>query len=195
MPRYAMVIKTNLCTGCQTCSVACKMENMTLPGCARTSITEQMTGAWEVALCNQCENPPCVSVCPADATWKNEVGVIIIDQEKCTGCGECLTACPYAARHINPKQGYFKEDLAFEKMVKKVGEKHRIRLAGKADKCDFCMSRIQNNRDPMCVESCTTNARVFGDMDDPKSEASRLVAKGAKTLKPELGTKPKVFYI
>jgi tetrathionate reductase subunit B len=195
MPRYAMVIITNLCTGCQTCSVACKMENMTLPGCARTSVTEQVTGAWDVAMCNQCENPPCVSICPADATWKNELGVIVIDQEKCTGCGECLAACPYDARHINPKQGYFKEELAFEKMIKKVGEKHRIRIAGKADKCDFCMSRIQNGRDPMCVEACTTNARVFGDMDDPKSEASRLVAKGAEPLKPELGTKPKVFYV
>ena len=195
MPRYAMVIKTNLCTGCQTCSVACKMENMTFPGCARTSITEQVTGAWDVAMCNQCENPRCVPGCPADATWKNEVGVIVIDQEKCTGCGECLSACPYDARHVNPEQGYFQEELTFEKMIKKVGEKHRIRMAGKADKCDFCMSRIQNGKDPMCVEACTTNARVFGDMDDPKSEAAQLVANGAKPLNPELGTKPKVFYI
>jgi Fe-S-cluster-containing dehydrogenase component len=195
MPRYAMVIKTNLCTGCQTCSVACKMENMTFPGCARTLVTEQVTGAWDVAMCNQCENPTCVSVCPADATWKNEVGIIVIDQEKCKGCGECIAACPYDARHINPKQGYFKDQLAFEKMIKKVGEKNRSRIAGKADKCDFCMSRIRNGKDPMCVEACTTNARVFGDMDDPKSEASQLVAKGAKPLKPELGTKPKVFYI
>lgn len=195
MSRYAMVIKTNLCTGCQTCSVACKMENMTLPGCARTTITEHMTATWDVAMCNQCEDPPCVSACNAEATRKNAVGVIVIDQEKCTGCGECLTACPYDARHINPKQGYFKEDPAFETVIKKLGEKHRIRIAGKADKCDFCMHRIQNNRDPMCVEACTTNARVFGDLDDPKSEAAQLVAKGAKPLKPELGTKPKVFYV
>ena len=195
MPRYAVVIKTNLCTGCQTCSVACKMENLTLPGCARTTVTERVNATWDVAMCNQCENPPCVPVCPADATWKNAVGVTVVDQEKCIGCGKCLEACPYGARHINPKEGYFKEDLPYEKMVKKVKEKHRIRIAGKADKCDFCMHRIQNNRVPMCVEACTTNARIFGDLDDPKSEVARLVAKGAKQLRPELGTKPKVFYI
>jgi Fe-S-cluster-containing dehydrogenase component len=136
-----------------------------------------------------------VSACKEDATRKNAAGIIEIDQEKCTGCGECLAACPYDARHINPNQGYFKETLAFETMVKKVEEKHRIRIVGKADKCDFCMHRIQNNRDPMCVEACTTNARIFGDLDDPKSEAALLVAKGAKSLKPEMGTKPKVFYV
>jgi Fe-S-cluster-containing dehydrogenase component len=195
MPRYAMVIKTNLCTGCQTCSVACKMENMTLPGCARTTVTEQVTADWEVAMCNQCENAPCVSACKVNATWKNAVGVVVIDQEKCTGCGACLEACPYEARHINPDRGYFKEHLAFEKAIRQGEEKHRIRIAGKADKCDFCMHRVQNNRDPMCVEACTTNARVFGDLDDPKSDAAQLVAKGAKPLKPELGTEPKVFYL
>ena len=195
MPKYAMVINTNLCSGCQTCSVACKMENMTLPRCARTTVTETVRGAWEVSLCNQCENPACVAACESNATWKNAAGVIVIDQEKCTGCAQCLTACPYGARHINSKQGYFKEEPAFEKMVKKVKELYRIRIAGKADKCDFCMHRIQTNRDPMCVEACTTNARVFGDLDDPKSEAAKLVAKGAKPLKPELGTEPKVFYI
>jgi Fe-S-cluster-containing dehydrogenase component len=195
MPRYAMVIKTNLCTGCQTCSVACKMENMTLPGCARTTVMEQVTADWEVAMCNQCEEAPCVSACKANATWKNSVGVVVIDQKKCIGCGACIEACPYEARHINPKQGYFKEHLAFEKVIRQGGDKHRIRIAGKADKCDFCMHRIQSNKDPMCVEACTTNARVFGDLDDPKSDVAQLVAKGAKPLKPELGTKPKVFYL
>jgi len=195
MPRYAMVINTNLCTGCQTCSVACKMENMTLPGCPRTTITETVAGTWDVAMCNQCENPPCVAACERSATWRNAVGVIVIDQEKCIGCAQCLTACPYDARHINAKRGYFKEEPAFEKRIDRVKELHRIRIAGKADKCDFCMHRIKMNRDPMCVEACTTNARVFGDLDDPKSEAAQLVAKGAKPLNPELETKPKVYYL
>ncbi len=194
MPRYAMVINTNLCTGCQTCCVACKMENMTSPERQRTTVTETIAGGWQVAMCNQCENAPCVTACEEGATWMNAVGVIVIDQEKCSGCGQCLKACPYDARRINTKQGHFKEETPFEKMIKKGKELYRIRVQGKADKCDFCMHRIKMNRDPMCVEACTTNARIFGDLDNPDSQASRLVAKGAKPLRPELGTKPKVFY-
>lgn len=195
MPKYAMVIKTNMCTGCQTCSVACKMENLTMPGCARTIITDQVTAVWDVRMCNQCDDPPCVSVCPVQATWKEDSGITVIDQEKCIGCGRCVTACPYQARHINPKEGYFKEELAFEKVSKKAREKHRIHIAGKVDKCDFCMHRLKKGLVPMCVEACTTLARVFGDLDDPKSDVAQLVARGAKPLKPQLGTKPKVFYI
>lgn len=195
MPKYAMVIKINMCTGCQTCSVACKMENLTMPGCARTTITDQVTAVWDVRMCNQCDDPPCVPVCPVQATWKEDSGITVIDQEKCIGCGKCVTACPYQARHINPKEGYFKEELAFEKVSKKAKEKHRIHIAGKADKCDFCMHRLKKGLVPMCVEACTTLARVFGDLDDPKSEVAQLVAKGAKPLRPQLGTKPKVFYI
>lgn len=195
MPRYAMVIKVNMCTGCQTCSVACKMENLTMPGCARTTIIDQVSGVWDVRLCNQCENPPCVPVCPVHATWKEDSGITVVDQEKCIGCGQCVASCPYKARHINPKKGYFKEDLAFEKVAKKAKEKHRLHISGKVDKCDFCMHRLKKGLMPMCVEACTTLARVFGDLDDPKSEVAQLVAKGAMPLRPELGTKPRIFYI
>ncbi len=195
MPRFAMVVKTSLCTGCQTCSVACKMENLTKPGCARTIITEQVTAIWDVRMCNQCDDPPCVSVCKAKATWKNAVGIVVIDEEKCVGCGACLAACPYDARRLNTKRGYFEEDTAFEKAAREAKEKHRIHVAGKADKCDFCAHRLEKNLAPMCVEACTTNARIFGDIDDQRSEVAQLVAKGAKPLKPELGTSPKVFYV
>jgi Fe-S-cluster-containing dehydrogenase component len=195
MPRYGMVIKTNLCTGCQTCSVACKMENLTPPGCARTVMTERIDATWEVGICMQCENPPCVPVCPADATRKNELGVITVDKDKCIGCGKCVEACPYGARHMTPDKGYFTEPLAFEKISKKAKEANRYQVAGKVDKCDWCLHRVRANRPPMCVEACTTGARIFGDRDDPKSEVARLLGDGAKPLRPELGTVPKVFYI
>jgi tetrathionate reductase subunit B len=195
MPRYAMVIKTDLCTGCQTCSVACKMENLTLPGCSRTTVGELVDAKWEIGICMQCENPPCVPVCPVKATWRDDLGIIVVDQEKCIGCGKCVKACPYQARHINPKRGYFKKVLPYEEVAKKAKEVHRYHKPGKVDKCDFCMHRVKKNISPMCVEACTTLARIFGDRDDPQSEVSRLLAKGAKPLKPELGTQPTVFYL
>ena len=195
MSRYAMVIKTNLCIGCQTCSVACKMENLTLPGCSRTTVKEQVNARWEIGICMQCEKPPCVPVCPVKATWKNELGITVVDQEKCIGCGKCMEACPYEARHVNPKMGYFKQSLPYEEVAKKAKESHRFHMQRKIDKCDFCLHRVKRNVPPMCVEACTTLARIFGDMDDPQSEISRLLAKGANPVKPELGTQPKVFYL
>ena len=190
-----MVIKKNLCIGCQTCSVACKMENLTLPGCSRTTIQEQVNARYEIGICMQCENPPCVPICPLKATWKNELGIIIVDQEKCNGCGKCVAACPYKARYINPKEGYFKELLPYEEVSQKTKETHRIHIPQKIDKCDFCLHRIRRKMLPICVEACTTLARIFGDMDDPQSQISQLLTKGATPLKPELGTQPKVFYI
>lgn len=195
MPRYAMVIKTDLCIGCQTCSVACKMENLTLPGCSRTTVKELVDVKWEIGICMQCENPPCVPSCPVKATWRNDLGIIVVDQEKCIGCGKCIKACPYQARRINPKKGYFKKVLPYEEIAKKAKEVHRYHKPGKVDKCDFCLHRVTKNISPMCVEACTTLARIFGDRDDPQSEVSRLLAKGAKPLKPELGTQPTVFYL
>ena len=122
MARYAMVIVNNLCTGCQTCSVACKMENLTLPGCARTRITERADTAWDVAVYMQCENPPCVGACPVKATSKNDKGIIIVEQDACIGCGKCIEACPYDARRLNPEKLYFSAPLPYEEMAKKVGE-------------------------------------------------------------------------
>jgi Fe-S-cluster-containing dehydrogenase component len=143
----------------------------------------------------QCENPPCVPVCPVQATWRNDLGIIVVDQEKCIGCGKCIKACPYQARRINPPKGYFKKVLPYEEMAKKAKEVHRYHKPGKVDKCDFCLHRVKKNISPMCVEACTTLARIFGDRDDPQSEVSRLLMKGAKPLKPELGTEPTVFYL
>ena len=195
MARYVMVIKTSMCTGCRTCSVACKMENLTLPGCDRTTMRERIDASWEIGICMQCEKPPCVPPCPVEATWKNGTGIAVVDQEKCIGCGKCIDACPYGARHMNPDKGHFKKPLAYEIVSRRAKEMHRYHVAGKVDKCDWCLHRVKENRQPMCVEACTTLARIFGDGDDPKSEVSRLIREGAKPLRPELGTQPKVFYV
>lgn len=122
-------------------------------------------------LCNQCENPPCVTVCPVGATYITDDGIILIDREHCIGCRYCIQACPYGARFFLPEEGV-------------------------VDKCTWCYHRISRGLVPACVEVCPVGARQFGDLRDPASPVSRtLNERRVYTLKPELGTKPKVFYI
>ncbi len=121
-------------------------------------------------LCNQCENPPCVQVCPVGATWSTEDGVVLVDETRCIGCRYCIQACPYGARYLHPE-------------------------TRTADKCTFCYQRIVKGLLPACVEVCPTQARIFGDL---RSRASRLVRfkrmNPIHVLKPHLNTQPKVYY-
>lgn len=122
-------------------------------------------------LCNQCENPPCVQVCPVGATYSTHDGVILVDRDRCVGCRYCIQACPYGARFLDP----------------------RFRVA---DKCTWCYHRITTGRRPACVDACPVGARVFGDLDDPHSTVSKvLTEKRVSVLKGELGTEPKVRYV
>jgi Fe-S-cluster-containing dehydrogenase component len=121
-------------------------------------------------LCNQCDNPPCVQVCPVGATFKSEDGVILVDSEYCIGCRYCIQACPYGARYLDP----------------------RTRTA---DKCTFCYHRITKGFLPACVEVCPTQARVFGDTSKLTSPLRSLKRMSSiQVLKPYLNTAPKVFY-
>lgn len=121
-------------------------------------------------LCNHCENPPCAQVCPVGATFKTEDGIVLIDENRCIGCGYCLQACPYGARYMHP-------------------QKHT------ADKCTLCYHRIKRELIPVCVEVCPTQARVFGDMNSAASSLVRLMRmRNIHVLKPSLNTEPKVFY-
>ena len=121
-------------------------------------------------LCNQCDNPPCVQVCPVEATFKSEDGVILIDENRCIGCRYCIQACPYGARYLHPEKST-------------------------ADKCTFCYHRINKGLLPACVEVCPTQARVFGDFKSLASPLTRLRRMfKIHVLKPYLNTEPKVFY-
>ncbi len=122
-------------------------------------------------LCNQCDNPPCVTVCPVGATYMTEDGVVLVDQEHCIGCGYCIQSCPYGARFFLPD--------------KKV-----------VDKCTWCYHRITQGLVPACVVACPREARVFGDLEDPESPVRKILAeKRVYVLRPELGTEPKVYYV
>jgi tetrathionate reductase subunit B len=121
-------------------------------------------------LCNHCENPPCVQVCPVGATFSNRDGVVLVDESYCVGCRYCIQACPYGARYLHPE--------------KKV-----------ADKCTFCYHRITKGDLPACVEVCPTQARIFGEAQEGASPIRRFLRfNDVRVLKSYLNTKPRVFY-
>jgi len=121
-------------------------------------------------LCNQCDNPPCVQVCPVGATFKTADGVILVDDERCLGCRYCIQACPYGARYLHP--------------IRKT-----------ADKCTFCYHRVARGLSPACVEVCPSQARIFGDLKSKASVLTRFKRMNKlHRLKPSLNTEPKVFY-
>jgi tetrathionate reductase subunit B len=180
-PRWGMMIDTRRCIGCQACTIACAMENALPEGQFRTSaVTYAVTGSdgrtgmsMLPRLCNHCEEPPCVPVCPVGATFKAEDGAVLVDGDRCVGCAYCVQACPYEARFVN-------------------------HATGKADKCTFCSHRVEAGLLPACVETCVGGARLFGDLNDPASAISRRMkaAEGmTSVLKPEAGTRPSVFYV
>ena len=172
--RRAMFIDVSKCYGCMACVVACAAENNVPIGVFRTWVERHVLPSGSIVFvpkqCNHCDNPPCVKPCPTGATYKNKDGLVLVDPEKCIGCGACIVSCPYGARYFNP-------------------------LTGAADKCTFCSHRIYTGRLPACVEACPTRARVFGDLNDPNSEIRKLVDKiPTKVLKPETGAKPEIYY-
>lgn len=179
MARYAMVIDLRKCVGCMSCSVSCKMENSIAFGVFRSWVNMAEKGKYPNVkryflprLCNHCQNPPCTSVCPVKATFYNAGdGRVVIDRDKCIGCGYCLEACPYGARFASP-------------------------TTKTADKCDFCEHLLALGENPACVKNCLGKCRYFGDLDDPNSVVSKLIAENpVQPLRPDLGTTPKVFYI
>ena len=199
MPRYGMVVDLRKCIGCQSCVVACKAEHNTPTGILQTNVLERELGKFPnvvrvflPVLCNHCEEPTCVEVCPSQATTKREDGVVMIDFQKCIGCGACVEHCPYHARVlVQDNRTLFPDGkTVFEKPV------HQ-KIPGKvALKCDFCFFRLEKGKQPACVEVCPTQARLFGDVADPKSTVSGLIQKyKAWVMLPDKNTKPQVYYI
>lgn len=183
-PHYSMVMKQNLCVDCQLCMDACVSTNHVPSYGYRTIILERtrQTGPssketiFTPVLCNQCNRPPCVRVCPTVATFKDKTtGIIMMDDKKCIGCKTCMAACPYNAR-------YFDE------------EKRAV------DKCNFCFdTRLsKGEKDTACVAACPAGVRVFGDLSDAESEVYSLVHQAGQivwVLRPESGALPNVFYM
>jgi molybdopterin-containing oxidoreductase family iron-sulfur binding subunit len=220
-----MVIDLDKCVACQSCTAACRMENNTpvagpdQAGLGRAILWNEVLPFVEgeypnvtVTLiprpCQQCDDPACIKVCPVQATYKNEEGIVLINYERCIGCRMCTVACPYQVRYFNwyPPEwpAALKEHLNPEPEV-------APRPAGVVEKCTFCVQRLRKAREtaeaegrtfqatdftPACVQTCPAHARYFGDLDDPNSLVSGLAASPrAFRLQEELGTKPKVYYL
>lgn len=178
MARLGMVIDTTKCVGCMDCVVACKTENDVPEGLNRDWITTETRGRFpnlrmeiRSERCNHCDNPPCVYCCPTGASHVHDPGgIVLVDPEKCIGCKACLASCPYDARYIHPK--------------------------GYADKCTFCVHRVENGQEPACVAVCPTHCMYFGDFDDPNSAVSRLLReRDHHALLPGAGTGPRIHFL
>jgi molybdopterin-containing oxidoreductase family iron-sulfur binding subunit len=142
--------------------------------------------------CFHCEHPPCVDVCPVQATWKEEDGIVVVDYNWCIGCRYCEAACPYDARRFNWSDPQVPQN-EFNARQHYLG--NRMRKKGVMEKCTFCIQRTREGRNPACVEACPTGARIFGNLLDPNSEI-RWVLEHKKVfrLKEDLGTEPKFWY-
>jgi tetrathionate reductase subunit B len=179
LKKYGMVIDTNRCIACHGCTIACTSENNVPDGHYRSWVKIMSKGRYPNVsshflprLCNNCEDAPCLNLCPTGATYRTyEDGVVHVNREICVGCRICVVACPYGSRFINP-------------------------ITNTADKCDFCYHRITKGLQPACVDACTGKARIFGDLNDPNSEISHYIEnRSTQRLRADLDTRPKVHYV
>ncbi len=177
-PNHGFVIDGRNCIGCHACSTACKSENEVPLGVYRTWVKTTETGLFpdtqrhfQVTRCNHCNNPPCTRICPTQAMYQRDDGIVEFASDACIGCKACMQACPYDAIYIDP------ESLT-------------------AAKCNFCAPRIDVGLEPACVVVCPEHAILAGDLNDPTTEIAKVLAREKVTVrKPEQGTAPKVFYI
>jgi Fe-S-cluster-containing dehydrogenase component len=175
--RYAMTVDTRLCVNCKACVLGCKGENDVPDGFSRDWLVEETRGRYPVLSienrserCNHCSNSPCVDACPTGASHVNQGGTVMVAHSKCTGCKACIAACPYDARYVHPK--------------------------GYVDKCTFCLHRVKRGVEPACVEVCPTGCLAFGDLNDARSEVSKLLrTRKHKVLHPETGCEPNVYFL
>ncbi len=158
--KWAMIIDSSRCMGCFSCMIACKYQSYTVKGKFNTRIVEKEEGLFPDAslsntpeLCRQCHDPACLKVCGNNAISIDPSGIILTDWNKCDGNGACISACPYDARF------------------------HDHRFGKRSDKCDFCANRIALGLEPACVENCSSGARIFGRLDNPKGKFQSYLKK------------------
>lgn len=208
--RWAMVVDVKKCPeDCTDCITAChkghnvpdiaepkhevkwvwteEYEN-TFPSQYYQHLPEEIKEKPFMVLCNHCDNPPCVRVCPTRATFKRKDGLVLMDFHRCIGCRFCMAACPYGSRSFNwvdPR-----------KHIEKINPSFPTRSMGVVEKCNFCAERLAQGLFPLCVEACQDKALTFGALDDIHSSVRKVLhTHHAIRRKPGLGTGPNIFYI
>ncbi len=201
--KFAFVVDITRCIGCGSCCVADKNEFKVPDGMYRTWVERYIIDDednvyvdspdgglkgyhqprtdisnpvrdtfFAPKLCNMCEKPSCVQVCPVGATFQTDDGFVLVDKKRCVACGYCVQACPYSVRFINPE-------------------------TKTADKCTWCYHRVREGLLPACVNVCPVQARLFGDMNDKKSEVYKIIHEPhvVSVLKPDMGNQPALHYV
>lgn len=211
MSRWVMVADLNRCVGCQTCTAACKHTNATAPHVQWRKVLDLEVGEYPDVRrsfvpvgCQHCADPPCMHVCPTTATGQREDGIVTMDYDLCIGCGYCMVACPYQARArvMESTPAYKGNRMAHEVTREDPG---RLKVA---QKCTFCSDRVDYGLEngltpgvdpaatPACANACIADALVFGDIEDPGSRVSELLAENQWfRMHEELETDPGFYYL
>jgi Fe-S-cluster-containing dehydrogenase component len=211
--RWAMVVDLKKCRqadGCVDCISAChqahnvpKFDNPkdevkwvwkepfehAFPEAENPYMEDDLKHGLALLMCNHCDNPPCVKVCPTQATWKRASdGIVMMDWHRCIGCRYCVAACPYGSRSFNWRDP--------RPHIKEINDEFPTRMRGVVEKCTFCEERLARGEMPACVDACKERALTFGDIEDPESEVRAiLTSEFCIRRKPELGTMPEVYYL
>jgi Fe-S-cluster-containing dehydrogenase component len=210
--RWAMVVDLEACRkqgDCRDCTLACHKEHNVpdfgnpkdevkwiwrepyaeaFPNQKHDYMAHDLQHEEVLVFCNHCDDPPCVRVCPTQATWKRDDGIVMMDWHRCIGCRYCIAACPYGSRSFN-----WRNPRPF---INETNPGFPTRTRGVVEKCTFCDERLAKGQPPACVEACKHNCLVFGDLEDPDSEVREILRKRhAIRRKPGLGTQPAVYYL
>jgi DMSO reductase iron-sulfur subunit len=180
MTQLAMLIDLDKCVGCDSCTVACKMENDVDLGTFWSKVVHigpigkfpDLSMYYLPVLCQHCKDPQCTKCCPTGASYKREDGIVLVDRDRCFGCQYCVLACPYGVRTFSKE-------------------------AGVIEKCTMCAHLIDQGKMPSCVDTCTAKARIFGDLDDPTSAISLKIREAGSNVHKlvDVGNGPSVQYI
>ena len=212
--QFGYALNLSACIGCRRCAEACHDENnhdratnnsyirvlaidkgtvdLAFSTTTYDGAVPQRDKYYMPVQCHQCDNAPCIKVCPVEATWKEADGIVVVDYDWCIGCRYCEAACPYHARRFN----WSKPEVPAEEInPDQAYLSNRMRPQGVMEKCTFCLHRTRKGKLPACLEACPTGSRVFGNLLDPDSEIRQVLEhKRVFVLKEDVGTQPRFFY-
>ena len=203
--KFVMVIDLSRCKNVGACKSACNHAHQLNPGQNWIKVlpmqdAEHTAPYWEPTTCMHCDEPPCVKVCPVDATFKRQDGIVLIDSDRCIGCRFCMAACPYSTRVFNWQEPVLEKEVAVQLYSCETSMPQKM---GTVSKCDFCPDMARKGELPHCVSACPNGVFAFGDMNEDSvtngTETFRfselIKSKAGYRLMEDLGTKPRVYYL